>query len=342
MSSDSPFAYRIKSLSCYLRRTPTCPGPPLTAIIATTHRCNMSCRMCIRAQKAFDGPDMEMDLFKKIIDEGAVHLRYLSFDGPGETILNPEAFAMFGYAKSKGIRVMFSTNALALDKAMASAILDAGVDMIIFSVDGANGEVYRAVHGTPAYAKAIANIHQFLEHKRKRTASILVIMQMIRLPETQGQVSAFYQQWRGVRGIDMVRVKQDVVGSDISSRIIAAPTSRRRRPCPRLWYGPIFIETNGEVYASPGVMYKAEPIGNVAKASLSQIWNGPAMQAMRRAHARGEAAVFPECRDCRYPQPRLPLVVAGFFLDPFAAGKLVPLVERLAFWHRLPLFERYG
>ena len=64
-------------------------------------------------------------------------------------------------------------------------------------------------------------------------------------------------------------------------------------------------------------MYKAEPVGNAAKNSLSQIWNGPAMQAMRKAHARGEAASFRECRECLYPQPRLPLVAAGFLLDPF-------------------------
>jgi radical SAM protein with 4Fe4S-binding SPASM domain len=114
---------------------------------------------------------------------------------------------------------------------------------------------------------------------------------------------------------------------------------RRGNPCPRLWHGPLFVETNGDVYASPGVLYKAPPVGNVRNSSLAAIWNCHEMQSMRRAHADGDVRDFPECVTCGYPPPRLPLILAGFLVDPFLAGKLVPWVERLAFWHRLPLFE---
>lgn len=37
----------------------------------------------------------------------------------------------------------------------------------------------------------------------------------------------------------------------------------------------------------------------------------------------------------------MPLTVAGFLLDPFTVGKLLPLAEKLALWYRLPLFERF-
>jgi radical SAM protein with 4Fe4S-binding SPASM domain len=296
--------------------------------------------MCIRAVRKFDGPDIEFDLFKKIIDEGEGYLRYISLDGPGETTMNPDAFRMVRYAKSKGIQVMFSTNATLMDEPMGAAILDSGLDMIIFSINGTTPEVYEAVHGVQAFEKVSANIHSFLELKRKRKSSILVAVQMIRLPETREQVRGFFRQWRLVRGVDMVRAKADVVCNDPAGEKRTSLAPHPRRPCPRLWYGPIFVETNGDVYASPGVMYKAGPVGNLRKSTMAQLWNNQPMQAMRAAHARGEAAIFPECRDCAYPQPRLPLVVAGFMLDPFVAGKLLLLAERLAFWHRLPLFEK--
>jgi hypothetical protein len=48
--------------------------------------------MCIREAVKFDGPNLEVRVFRKLIDEGASHFRYISFDGPGETIMNPEAF----------------------------------------------------------------------------------------------------------------------------------------------------------------------------------------------------------------------------------------------------------
>jgi radical SAM protein with 4Fe4S-binding SPASM domain len=232
----------------------------------------MTCRMCIRAVRTFAGPEMEFDLFKKIIDEVKGRLSYISLDGPGETIMNPDAFRMIGHARSQGIRVMFSTNATLLDEARRADVLNSGADMIIFSINATTPEVYEEVHGV---------------HKRIH------------------------------------------------------PGPKRRAPCPRLWYGPAFVETNGDVYASPGVLYKAGPVGNLTKSTLTQIWNNGAMQSMRAAHARGDAALFTECRDCAYLQPRLPLVIAGFMIDPFRAGKLLPLAERLAFWQRLPLFERH-
>ncbi len=338
--SVSPTIHRFELLASYLRGSGICPGLPPTAIIATTHRCNMTCKMCLRSVTTFDGPNMEFGLFKKIIDEWAPYLRYLSLDGPGETTMNPDAFKMIRHAKSVGIRVMFSTNATLLDDAMADDIIGSGADLIIFSVNGATPEVYETVHGRACYERTVANIHRFLTLKLRRRAPILVALQMIRLPETLPQVSAFYRKWRNVAGVDFVRVKKDVVcikGACLEDR---RHRTFRGNPCSRLWHGPLFVETNGDVFASPGILYKAAPVGNVTRTSLAGIWNNELMQAMREAHLRGDIAAFPECVDCAYPRPRLPLILAGFLLDPFAVGKLVPLAEKLAFWHRLPLFEK--
>lgn len=298
--------------------------------------------MCLRAVRKFDGPNMEFELFKKIVDDASPYLRYISLDGPGETTMNPEAFAMIRYARSKGIRVMFSTNCTLLDGPMADAILDSGVDLIILSVNGATPGVYEAVHGRNCYKEVIANIGRFLKRKRERHAPVLVYVQMIRLRETLPQVKAFYRHWRRVPGIDSVRVKKDVVCNKAARCEDSHPSTTRRNPCSRLWHGPPFVDTDGSVYASPGVLYKAGPVGNAGERSLAEIWSGEPMQAMRRSHIRGDVSSLTECVECAYPQPRLPLVISGFLVDPFTAGKLVPFAEKLAFWYRLPLFQKTG
>jgi len=297
--------------------------------------------MCIRAVRTFDGPNMEFDLFRRIVDGSAPYLRYLSLDGPGETTMNPESFRMIRYARSKGVRVMFSTNCTLLDDAMAEAIIDSGVDLIIFSVNGTTADVYEAVHGRACYDQVIANIHAFLEQKRRRRARILAVVQMIMLDETRSQVGAFYRMWRRTPGVDLVRVKKDVVCNRTNGAADERRAGFRKNPCARLWYGPPFIDTDGSVYASPGVLYKAGPVGNLREQSLAHIWNGEKMQAMRRSHIDGDISGFAECVDCAYLQPRLPLTVAGFLLDPFAVGKLMPLAEKLALRYRLPLFEKF-
>jgi len=340
-SSVSPVLHRLRLLFRYLSGSPVCPGLPPTAVIAHTHHCNHFCRMCIREAVTFDGPDMEVRLFQKIIDEGAPYFRYISLDGPGETIMNPEAFRMIRYARSKGIRMMFSTNATLMKAEIAEEILDSGLDQIIFSVNGTTPEVYQAVHGAASYDKAVENIRRFLRRKCERKAPTIVTIQMVCLPQTLPQAGDFYRQWRGVHGVNSVRVKKDVVCVEPVQIKEARPRPPRRNPCARLWYGPVLIETNGDVYATPGVLYKAGPVGNLRQSRLSEIWNNERMQAMRRAHAQGDESPFRECVDCAYPRPRLPMIIGGFLLDPFTVGKLMPLAERLAYWHGLPLYEKF-
>ncbi len=302
----------------------------------------MTCRMCLRAVRRFAGPDMEFDLFTRIVDGSSPCLQYVSLDGPGETTMNPAAFRMIRYARSKGIRVMFSTNCTLLDATMADAIMDSGADLIIFSVNGATSDVYETVHGRACYDQVLRNIDGFLKQKRRRKARVLVAVQMVILNETRSQIGDFYRKWRGVPGVDIVRVKKDVV---CASRVDAGADRQvrtRKNPCSRLWHGPAFIDTDGSVYASPGVLYRAGPVGNVKEHSLADIWNGVQMQAMRRSHIAGDTSSYHECVECAYLQPRLPLTVAGFLLDPFTVGRLVPYAEKLALWYRLPLFERNG
>jgi pyruvate-formate lyase-activating enzyme len=337
---NSTLVHRFRLLRSYMRKSSVCPGLPLTGIIATTYRCNMTCRMCLRKIRNFSGPDMEFSLFKKIVDGWLPYLRYLSLDGLGETIACPDAFQMIRYAKSKKIRVMLSTNGTLVDAPMADAIIDSGVDLIAFSINGASPEVYKAVHGCNRYQEVKDKVHQFLACKLKRRASILVSLQMIRLPETLHQVGDFYRQWRRVPGVDFVRVKQDVMRGYGVLQGEAHRCTTRRTPCSRLWHGPPYVDTNGDVYASPGGLLQPGPVGNLQHESLAAVWNCERMQAIRRAHISKDISSFRECVQCAYPRPILPLVLAGFLLDPYITGKLIPLSEKLAFINRLPLYEK--
>ena len=69
--------------------------------------------MCIREAVAFNGPNIEVQLFRKIIDEGASYFRYISLDGPGETISaqrgsqvslrHPDAYAVMQALIERGV-----------------------------------------------------------------------------------------------------------------------------------------------------------------------------------------------------------------------------------------------
>jgi hypothetical protein len=54
---------------------------------------------------------------------------------------------MIQYAISKGIRMVFSTNATRMTPEIVESIFDSGLDYIIFSLNGTTPDVYASVHG---------------------------------------------------------------------------------------------------------------------------------------------------------------------------------------------------
>jgi len=83
-------------------------------------------------------------------------------------------------------------------------------------------------------------------------------------------------------------------------------------------------------------MLNGAPVGNIRTQGMPAIFNGGAMQELRRQHAAGEAAQIPMCSRCRTTIPH-PLLVAGSLIfHGETVRKLLPLVERLAYFLKLP------
>ncbi|RPI27237.1 MAG: radical SAM protein [Acidobacteria bacterium] len=332
--------HNLRLLSSYLRGELRCPDLPATAIVGVSNRCNLRCPMCLRAVRGFPGTQADFGTFRTVIDQGARFFRYVSLDGPGEPLLNPDLHRMVRYCRSLGIRVVYSTNCTLFSKENIQAILDSGLDHIILSVNGATAEVFEKYNLGADYNQVVRNIRLFLSMKLERRSPVLVTVQMVRLPDTIPQARLFQTQWR-VPGVDSVRIKSDVV------RLEHVWPGGRRKPrgpgnrCPRLWNGPLYVNYDGDVNGCPGILLRTEALGNVREKALIDLWNGKRMQEMRKAHVEGDYASVPECSVCAYPSPRLPLILGSFLVNPFLAGRLIPVFEKLAFFRKLPFYERF-
>ncbi len=296
--------------------------------------------MCLRSVRRFPGRPTDFEAFRSVLDQGARSFRYVSLDGPGEPLLNPDLHRMVAYCRSLGIRVVYSTNATLLDEVGIDAVLDSGLDHIIFSVNGVTPEVFEKYNRGADYGEVVRRIRRFLNRKLERRSPILVTVQMVRLPDTIPQARRFREVWR-VPGVDSIRIKADVV------RLDGVAADERKEPeepgnrCPRLWGGPLYVNYDGDVYGCPGVLFRTEALGNTNERALMELWNGDRMREMRRAHVEGDFSAVPECATCQYPRPRIPLILGSFLFDPFLVGRVIPFFEKLAFFRRLPLYERF-
>ena len=83
---------RLGLLKSYLQKRTVVSGGPLTLTIESTAKCNLFCPMCPREQMYFPPKDMDLALFKKIIDESKEYLEFAVPYGVGEPLLNPEIY----------------------------------------------------------------------------------------------------------------------------------------------------------------------------------------------------------------------------------------------------------
>ena len=100
---------------------------------------------------------MEMETYEAIFNQFTPMAIKLNWRG--ESLLHPNIIRMIKYAKLKGVLdVALNTNGLLLDKEMVKHLLQAGLDRLIISVDGATPNSYENIRQGGNFEKLIKNI----------------------------------------------------------------------------------------------------------------------------------------------------------------------------------------
>ncbi len=123
-----------------------------------TQRCNLKCRHCYAAGQARKEDELSHEEALRAIDGFAdFGCPVLLFSG-GEPFLREDILELARYAKSKGLRVVFSTNGTCITPEIATAIAEIGVSYVGISIDGvqATHDTFRGVPG--AYQRSIEAI----------------------------------------------------------------------------------------------------------------------------------------------------------------------------------------
>ena len=272
---------------------------PLQLDIEVSGRCNLMCTHCVRHSRRTGVGDMEMRIFKKIIDEGARHGLYAMIPHwLGESFLHPELMGMIQYAKENGVLdVRVNTNCTLLDEAMAEKVLDSRLDTIVCSIDAVEEETYNRIKFGSDFSLVHRNIERLIELRNSRgLKKPKIIVQMIDMKKTHEELTSFIDYWR-VRA-DRVRVaiyqSPDGKPND-RNRVRNAPDSIF--PCPQLWQR-LALSWDGVVYACIGDNSCRNPLGNVNEESIYDIWHGAKMNHLRQLHVNYKADDIEMCLHC--------------------------------------------
>ena len=131
--------------------------------IEPTNRCNLNCVTCIR--NCWDEPLGEMDsaTFSRILDTLREFPKPpgIFFGGLGEPLSHPDIVRMVRELKTLGSSVELITNGTLLNHSLATQLIDAGLDMLWVSLDGATPESYKDVRLGAALPEVLSNLMEF-------------------------------------------------------------------------------------------------------------------------------------------------------------------------------------
>ena len=145
--------------------------------VEPTNACNLACATCVR--HAWDEPEgfMEWRAFEAVVDGLAASAKAggageaahaggaVAFMGLGEPLLHPRFLDMVRLVKERGLRAEVTTNALLLDEAMAAGLLEAGLDQLVVSIDGASAEAFGRVRSGASLERVVENVRRL--HDRR-------------------------------------------------------------------------------------------------------------------------------------------------------------------------------
>jgi MoaA/NifB/PqqE/SkfB family radical SAM enzyme len=278
------------------------PRLPDIVQIESTNLCNAKCVFCPRDEMHRQQGIMDMDLFRKVVDEcaalGITHVRLHNY---GEPFLDRRLVDKVRYAKTRGIaEVGMISNGSLITPGIAQGLIDAGLDAINISVDASGKETFERTRVNLDYDVVIDNIRTLdrlrREAGRSRPKLILSFVRQQDSPEEQ----AFIDTWRGIADKIHITDLHNWAGTLNAHSDVAYP-------CYRLWL-TFTVLWDGRVSLCCADFDGRHVLGDLRTSTIREVWNAPAYRAARRQHLESGGPEI--CRSCDLPKKDSPLWVA--------------------------------
>ena len=145
---------------------------PKKFAVETCAECNLACAMCHHPNMKRPKGTMPFPLWQKCADEIAATSPGTEcwFSFCGEPFLAPELlFRFLHYGKSVGLRSLnVNTNGMLLTRDLVEPLLDTGLGLIVFGIDGLSKDVFERIRIGADRDTVYANVENLLSACRTR------------------------------------------------------------------------------------------------------------------------------------------------------------------------------
>jgi len=270
--------------------------------------CDLNCPMCYTTTEEFKQNVklslMDLDLFKKIIDECAKYNLYsIRLSLRGEVFLHPDIFEMIKYAKEKGIKeVSTLTHGGRIDEEKFKRLVDLGLDWLTISFDGV-GEMYEKIRYPLKFNDMVNKIKRFKEIKKEKGSVKPVIKVQTVWPAISKNPEEFYNTFNSITDQVASNPLIDYLHNDTDILF------EENFTCPQLWER-LCIGADGRVMLCGNDEMMLHQTGDVNTESIYDVWHGEKLQKARKIHIKHLGVKEIEsCKHCYLPRKTTKLSV---------------------------------
>jgi len=275
------------------------PARPVVLYAEPTLFCNLGCPSCPTGLKLDVRPRVTMDMewFKRVIDELGPYLFYLNTYNWGEPLLHKQFPEMVAYAKRWNIRVLTSSNlSVPVEREYIERLVRSGLDKLKVGMEGTSQEEYAKYRVRGTFDLVTRNMQTIQEIKRElgfKTPTITIGFHVFE--HNQGSIDEarrLHREW----GADRITFSASFVSEQAENQGIHASTlpqfnlyrpeglKRSSGPCSWLW-GATIANPGGSISPCCAVVDRRsdfEPDAR-SKSMLGDVWNNAVYRRARAA-----------------------------------------------------------
>ena len=289
---------------------------PLFVSVEPANICQLHCPACpvglrnnVSTELRNTNRFISREIWQRTLSEVAQTAWTIQFYFQGEPLLHKDLPQMIAEAHEAGLYTIVSTNAQAMTPQLAEALVNAGLNRIIISMDGLTDESYNAYRVGGNLEQCKNALRWLREAKDRLHGHTTIELQCLRLRTNEHEWQAFKKQYKAF-GADRLVFKTAQLydysnGHPLMptnprySRYIQGPDGRyHRKPiskaCLRVWTGCV-ITTTGDVLPCCYDKAHAHAYGNIMHQPLKTIFSNDKANTFHRAALTHQPQICQEC-----------------------------------------------
>lgn len=274
--------------------------------------CDARCTMCVIFDDGRPQEIMSLDFFKKIGDRFAPyvkHFKFVTLHGCGEPLLDKTIAEKVKYMKDLGFPgVGFSSNCQKLSEDKIVKLLDAGMDTLIASIDGATKATHEAIRKRTVFETVVGNVENYIRLRNEKGAKGRVIVRFIRQKDNAAEWPAYKAYWESridrSKGDAVIKFDVHNCGSRIREyENMKIADAEVIQPCIDMWERIIVFCSGAYAFCSADQSGYFD-LGNAVDKDPVEVFNNEIFARYRERMLANDWQALDHCRTCTIPLSR--------------------------------------